>query len=238
MTTAKGDGEVRQKLKQVRFRHLKREIESCVKVTARNCIHNAPLQVRGVEVGFCALKHVICDVAEGKDHAQECPNFGLRASKDDVKAAFQSLMDAPVHEVAAKYPDVAALTWVLESEPATDLFPGSTLVGSVNGVLLWADTEAEAKAASVEIDTLVETSQSVTGILVPEVGYLESQIDSLADQVGASNHHVGIIEEQVKALRAVIDSFLDEIEATKNNLPASPPKPSVWSWLQSVLLWR
>jgi tetrahydromethanopterin S-methyltransferase subunit B len=235
--TIKGDGEVRQKLKQVRFRHLKREIESCVKVTARNCIHNVPLQVRGVEVGFCALKHVICDVAEGKDHAQECPNFGLRASKDEVKAAFQSLMDAPVHEVAAKYPDVAALTWVLESEPATDLFPGSTLVGSVNGVLLWADTEAEAKAASVEIDTLVGTSQSVTGILT-QMSDLDSQIDSLADQVEASNHHVGIIEEQVKALQTVIDSFLNEIDAAKKNLPVSHPKPSVWSWLQSVLPWR
>lgn len=234
--TAKGDGEIRQKLKQVRFRHLKREIESCVKVTARNCIHNVPLQVRGVEVGFCALKHVICDVAEGKDHAQECPNFGLRASKDEVKAAFQSLMDAPVHEVAAKYPDIAALTWVLESEPATDLFPGSTLVGSVNGVLLWADTESEAKAASVEIDTLVGTSQSIAAVL-SQMEDLDGHIDDLSEQVGSSQRHVDHIEGQIRLMQDVIDNFLKEIDAAKKNLLA-PRKPSVWDWLRSVLPWR
>lgn len=229
----KGDGEIRQKLKQARFRHLKREIESRLRLTAKNCVHNIPLEVRGAEVGFCALKHIVCDVAEKKDHAPSCPNFGLRASKDEIKADFQALMESPIHEIATKYPDVAALTWVVGKEEPTDFLPGSTLVGSVKGVLLWADTEGEAESAKSEIANLVEASAAVLN--TPKIldGF-EDHIDTLAQQVQESASSLDLIEVRVAALHDEIEAFRQDILAA-NGLAVS--KPSLWSWLRSVLPW-
>lgn len=242
----KADGEVRQKLKQVRFRHLKREIESRLRVTAKNCIHNVPLEVRKAEVGFCALKHVVCDLSEGKDHAPTCPNFGLRSSKEEIKAEFQALMDAPIHEIAAKYPDLAALTWVVGEGPATDLLPGSTLVGSVKGVLLWADTEDEAESAKSEIASLVEASTAVLDAprLLDE---FEGHLDGLATQVAESTKHLDTIEARVATLHDDIEGFRQAFlasererqEMTIQNATGTPPeKPTFFGWLKSVLPWR
>ena len=232
----KADSEVRQKLKQVRFRHLKREIESRLRVTAKNCIHNIPLEVRKAEVGFCALKHVVCDLSEGKDQASTCPNFGLRVSKEEIKAEFQALMDAPIHEIAAKYPDVAALTWVVGEGPTTDLLPGSTLVGSVKGVLLWADTEAEAESAKSEIANLVEASTAISDAprLLDE---FEAHIDGLTEQVAESAKHLDIIETRVASLHDDIESFRRDILAL-NTLDLAPRKVTFLGWLKSVLPWR
>ena len=232
----RGDGEIRQKLKQVRFRHLKREIEYRLRVTAKNCVHNGPLEVRGETVGFCALKHIVCDLAENKDHAATCPNFGLRSSKEEIKAEFQALMDAPIHEIAAKYPDLAALTWVVGEGPATDLLPGSTLVGSVKGVLLWADTEAEAESAKSEIANLVEASTAISDAprLLDE---FEAHIDGLTEQVAESAKHLDIIETRVASLHDDIESFRRDILAL-NTLDLAPRKVTFLGWLKSVLPWR
>ena len=241
----RGDGEIRQKLKQVRFRHLKREIEYRLRVTAKNCVHNGPLEVRGETVGFCALKHIVCDLAENKDHAATCPNFGLRSSKEEIKAEFQALMDAPIHEIAAKYPDLAALTWVVGEGPATDLLPGSTLVGSVKGVLLWADTEAEAESAKSEIANLVEASDAI--LTAPRLlDDFEDHLGGLSEQVMESAKHLDIIEARVASLHDDIEGFRQALLASERdrqemiiqNATGVSPKPTFLGWLKSVWPWR
>ena len=240
----KADSEVRQKLKQVRFRHLKREIESRLRVTARNCIHNTSLEVRGAGVGFCTLKHVICDAGERKDQAPDCPNFGIRSSKEEIKAEFQALMDAPVHEIAAKYPDLAALTWVVGEGPTTDLLPGSTLVGSVKGVLLWADTEDEAESAKTEIANLVEASAAVLD--APRLlDVFENHIDGLSEQVTESAKHLDVIEARVASLHDDIEGFRRSLAdaqsrsmVVQNATGTIPEKPTFFGWLKSVMPWR
>ena len=76
-----------------------------------------------------------------------------------IKAEFREFMAAaPVHEIARNYPDVAALMWVLsEDDPVNGgLVPGATLVGSLDDVLLWADTPEEAGRAREVLDALAE----------------------------------------------------------------------------------
>ena len=240
----KDDGEIRQKLKQARFRHLKREIESRLRSTAGNCIHNIPLEVQGADVGFCALKHIICDVRERKDHAPTCPNFGLRASKEEIKAEFQALMDSPIHEIASKYPDVAALTWVVGKDDTNDFLPGSTLVGSVKGVLLWADNEDEAGFAKTEIANLVEASTAVLN--APRIfDAFEDHIGELAEQVAESAKHLDAIEARVASLHDDIEGFRRSLSdaqsqsmVVQNATGTIPEKPTFLGWLRSVLPWR
>lgn len=63
---------------------------------------------------------------------------------------------APLHEIAQRFPDVAALLWVLAERNSEDLIPDGTLVGSLDGVFLWADTEEKANRAREVLDSLAE----------------------------------------------------------------------------------
>ena len=79
-----------------------------------------------------------------------------RAQVQEVKAKFKELLaTAPLHQIAHDFPDVAALMWVLneETEPE-DFVPGATLVGSLGGVFLWADTPEKAAKARSILDSL------------------------------------------------------------------------------------
>jgi len=57
---------------------------------------------------------------------------------------------------------VAALLWVLDAEPEPEdsLVTGATLVGSLGGVFLWADTAEQAEQARYILDQLAEQSGS------------------------------------------------------------------------------
>ena len=107
---------------------------------------------------------------------------GEEWDKDEVaqiKAEFREFfVEAPLHEIARDYPDVAALLWVV-GDSEYDLVPGATLVGKMGGVLLWADTPDEADRARHMIDllaasqkdpdenTLAEEVAPTNGVVVP-----------------------------------------------------------------------
>lgn len=122
------EGEIRQKLKQAQFRHLKRVLRS----------------------RFASK--------------EDWPKDEVAEIKSEVKEFFQT---APLHEIAAKYPDVAALLWVLDARDSNPLVPGGTLVGRMDGVVLWADTESEADHARSAIDQLVASVSSVPPVSGP-----------------------------------------------------------------------
>jgi hypothetical protein len=68
-------------------------------------------------------KGVVCDEAHGGlGKASNCPFFKERHTKEEITAKFEvSLEGATFVEVAEKYPDMAALMWVLtESEQDTN----------------------------------------------------------------------------------------------------------------------
>lgn len=117
-------GEIAQKLKQARFRHVKRELE----------------------------KHFA-----GQDGDWD------KKEVSQVKAALKDFFEtAPLHEIASKYPDVAALLWVLgdneDVRKTGDLIPNGTLVGSMGGVMLWADSDDKAAKARGLLDNLAKAA--------------------------------------------------------------------------------
>lgn len=116
----KPEGQVKHRLNQALFRHLKREIRTSLSKRPENCVHNAEVSNQSVKVRLCVLpttpgKHDVCDVSYGGlDKAQGCPYFECKHTKDSVKADFVSLLSKPDRsEVAIKYPDVAAYFWTL-----------------------------------------------------------------------------------------------------------------------------
>lgn len=116
----RSEGDVKQKLKQAQYRHLKRVLRK------------------------------LFPANEEWD----------RKAVQQVKTDFKELMaTAPLHRIANEFPDVAALLWVLDNESEQDLVPGSTLVGSLGGVFLWADTPEQADTAREILDSLASSQE-------------------------------------------------------------------------------
>ena len=75
---------------------------------------------------------------------QDWPKHEVEQIKDEYRAFFQ---EAPLHEIAREFPDVAALMWVLQDQPDQALAVNGTMVGAMGGVMLWADSHDEAEYA-------------------------------------------------------------------------------------------
>lgn len=75
-----------------------------------------------------------------------------------VKEDFREFVDSgDLPAIASKFPDVAALLWVLgDPEDEREAFPENCLVGKMGGVPLWAASEEEAKIARELIGRVVE----------------------------------------------------------------------------------
>jgi len=125
----RASGQIRQKLKQAMFRHLQRELQSNFKVTPESCFHNHFMPIGGsVErVGICRFdgsvldgvdspRGRVCDVrvAGCLAQARSCKCWASVRTGDDIKAEFRALMVSDRGLIAARYPDVAALMWVLD----------------------------------------------------------------------------------------------------------------------------
>lgn len=127
----KSESQVRQKIKQVVFRHRKKYVENGLKRWPSNCAHNKLVRLRTPSSGkhqirCCSLKNddvdqtdLVCDRnLGGLRQSRSCPYFEHRASAQDLKQEFVKklgLDGSPVSlgELARDYPDVVALNWVL-----------------------------------------------------------------------------------------------------------------------------
>lgn len=118
----KPEGQVKHKLAQVRFRHLKREIRNGLSRRSLNCVHNGAVEMPGVgEVGVC-LKGAesgnwnggVCDESVS-DRAAQCPLFERCRSRDQIEDDFNAFLGSAERAlIAERYPDMAALLWVLD----------------------------------------------------------------------------------------------------------------------------
>lgn len=125
-------GEIHRQFQQALFRHRKKAIEAALKRTPENCAHNrvsplhpavdpdgTPFQVRvcgNAQAGLCG---VVCDLDHGGDVVvHQCDQFVPLRTPEEVKATvkeeFRQLARQPPATLASKYPDLAALAWVLE----------------------------------------------------------------------------------------------------------------------------
>jgi hypothetical protein len=130
----KKQGSVRQKLKQVMFRHRSKYVEEGMKRRPANCAHNEIVQVHdpssanraGLRIclyGVSSEDHDrwnnrTCDESlGGLEQCRQCPMFKNRSTSEDLKAEFATMLGAgDIGWIAKQYPDVAALMWVLDSE--------------------------------------------------------------------------------------------------------------------------
>lgn len=120
----RSEGQIRHKLKQVTFRHLQREIRTSLSCRPENCAHNRAVRLPAGEVRFCDIHvdedglHQVCDESHnGLTQARDCQDFDCANTKENVQADFKLfLQTSEVGAIAARYPDIAALMWVLNGE--------------------------------------------------------------------------------------------------------------------------
>lgn len=118
----KSAGAVRHKLMQVRFRHLKKRLEADLRQVSTNCRFNATGLGDGPALCLYGAADpeswvaTACDEQfDGGDRARRCSLFCPRRDKAQVKDDFGKEIDEmSLPEVAARYPDMAALIWVLD----------------------------------------------------------------------------------------------------------------------------
>lgn len=116
--------EIRHKLKQAKYRHRQRAIRKGLSRKPCNCFFNRSVRPPNqANIGVCmkgsqdlsTWKGVVCDEAYGGlGKASNCPFFKERHTKEEIIAQFDSSLEgATFVEVAERYPDMAALMWVL-----------------------------------------------------------------------------------------------------------------------------
>ena len=112
----KTEGQIRQQLKQVVFRHFQRRLKASFRRIPGSCINN---ETSG-KVGICGFLSkdviVVCDsdIEGGIERAKTCPYWKPRKTRGEMKAEFRDLIKSgDKGRIAAQYPDVAALLWVL-----------------------------------------------------------------------------------------------------------------------------
>jgi len=122
----KSEGEVRQKLKQVIFRLRKKHVEAVFRKAPETCRHNSTLEpmpreeIPGVQACFYTTdgvpRGVVCDVRfDNGARARSCSLWEPRGDKEQVKTEFHEVMESGNRGlIASKFPDVAALMWVLD----------------------------------------------------------------------------------------------------------------------------
>lgn len=118
--------QVRQQLKQLKFRARKKVLSDNFKVSPCRCRYNKEVKLsERLSVGTCTYREdgwevVVCDEssASGRKQARNCSKFCPLKTSDDIKEEFEALIrdaenSGDVGPVAYFYPDIAALLWVL-----------------------------------------------------------------------------------------------------------------------------
>lgn len=128
----KSEGQIKQKVKQVVFRHRKAYIRHGLARHPQNCsfnqkvrlpVHMANRATLGV-CGYCAdgspPNDIVCDSTMGGDQqAAKCAFFQERHSAEALKDEFNRKLGIDggtpreIGYIAQEYPDVAALLWVM-----------------------------------------------------------------------------------------------------------------------------
>jgi len=116
----KSESAIKQKLKQVRFRALKRDVRNSLSKKPCNCKHSGSVRGSASEHLFyvCLLDSqetkewdgMICDPSV----PATCPFFKPYKSKEQVETEMDEVINSgDMGKIASSYPDIAALLWVM-----------------------------------------------------------------------------------------------------------------------------
>jgi len=126
----KTEAQIKQKLKQVKYRARKRYLEEHLSRVPHNCTFNAAIEgvpareklprvcTHTSQYGEYGRTVLVCDSrVTGCDRAPDCPWFETRRTKEQLKEDFKATVgpEANIGRIAAEHPDMAALIWVLGS---------------------------------------------------------------------------------------------------------------------------
>lgn len=232
-TMASAISKVKQKLKQVKFRHLKAYLSDNLSADPRNCTHNEIRKSSNGVVHTCGYEGSntygkICDVSFGKNRAKDCGLFCPKKDKEELKAEFYNFIDSSsIGEIAKEFPDVTALMWVLD-----------TLGADSTDVELKEHYE-KIEQVTVEnhhLSSTLEDLQNMVLLQTTEIRSLEEEIDRLGALLTDSNADKEQIrlffeneKEKNETLRAENEELKSLIESDKAPLVEKPP--TLWDRL-------
>lgn len=244
--------EIRQKLKQVKYRYLSKLLTAKLAPRPSNCLHNGTLDVPEKEppLHICTLKlddgswnGGICDEEhDGLERAKQCPHFCPRQSKDEIKADFRSFFDtAEYGQIAYLYPMAAGLIWALGDEvdePEGELDPEPTEepaseVPQVPDAATLDKLSAEEEPQDpvpAALDHLAEqVSNLQSSMLTTEdvQAVVDKAIASQPDHGARLDDLVGSIDQRFEK----IDKRFEEQNGKIDAQPIAEPK----TWLQRLL---
>ena len=115
------EGSVKHKLNQVIYRRMKSYVDSTQKRRPENCKFNVAQEVAAGMIRLCSNKEsgvLVCDEQRGGlSIVSSCDKFCPSRSPEDVKREFHDFMDnARLAEIAHRYPEIVALSWVLNKD--------------------------------------------------------------------------------------------------------------------------
>lgn len=226
----KSEGAIRQKLKQVRFRHAKWALTTDLERTSASCVHNTTLEVPQIgTVRLCGLSDtpLLCDAVRGADLAPSCENYLCRTTREGVKQDFDALFSGSIPEIAAKYPDAAALLWVLTDDPPNpdasllDPFTEHHLAGTYFDIPVWTASEKDSSRLDAGIETLLNDLDDKTEALTKaqeELSALLSEVQELRVKSSQNEAALLVVESEVTDRIAPLEKSLREIEAERDRL--------------------
>jgi len=241
----RSNGQIAQKLKQARYRHVKREIRRLLDRNPDNCKNNRTVKTPSGKLGVCKLDCQTCDV--WLDRSPECPDFDPLHTKDEIKDSLKEFFQTrTVPEIAVRFPDVAALLWVLaedEDPQAGPLFPEGQQLATLFGIDIWVDTPEEFEALREVSENIIEGQKvldSLASILdeeAPEVfpgkirELLASRHQAEADSE-VKSRDLGHVSKENQKLREERDQLRTQALVPVEEIPSAVP------WWRRIFPWQ
>lgn len=224
----KSKGQILQKIKQASYRHLKRELTRLLDRKGRNCKNNRVVELPGHEIRLCALDCRACDPAlAAGDRASTCGSFEPLHEKEEIKESLKKFLEErPVHELAIRFPDVAALLWtVVDDEDAQrgDLIPNALPTHSIFGVPIWVDNPEDLENVGAFLARLVKDHESANRLrayLEREDGEqfdLFARVKEIADELKRAEDAVDPLRAELEGLRGQVAKIESDLEREVEN---------------------
>lgn len=239
--------EIRQKLKQVKFRYLSKLLSRKLSPRPSNCLHNGVLDVpeKDPALHICTLRlddgswnGGICDEEhDGGERAKHCPHFQPRQSKAEIKESFKDFFrTAEYGEIAYLYPMAAGLIWALGDEldePEGEL-----------DMEMEPEIESEVPQApdAETLDKLTAEDESQDEVSAA-ISQLAEQIDQLSNKFLTEDQVKGIVKEAIEAqpdhrarISDLVESYDKRFEAMQDEInEAQTDIGQPKSWWQRLL---
>lgn len=134
----RSESEIKGKLKEVKYRYLKKKIKQSRKHIPQNCIYNVEVpsdRISDLVIGTCTHERTdewievfgetanrVCDINfDGQAKCKSCPFFAWKKDKNEIKESFdQELLNLSAAELGLNYPELITLFWVLEDDADVD----------------------------------------------------------------------------------------------------------------------